>query len=80
MLQSVIEICQRLLEIADEEVRDALLEVCHCKVIVPLQGSLVALDLNIRQSPTPAVGLSTTHGLVVFTECGMYDTTVEQYL
>jgi hypothetical protein len=43
--ESVIEVSQRLLEVAHEEVGHALLEVCNGKVLIQPHSALVALNL-----------------------------------
>ena len=76
----VVEIRHRLLKIANQEIRNALLEVCNCKVMVPLDGSLIELDLNQRQISTQLRPEGDAHGFLVFSQRSMYDPTIEEYL
>lgn len=50
--QGVVEVCQCLFKVAEEEVGNALLEICYSEIRVKLNGSLVTLDLQ-----TPSVML-----------------------
>jgi hypothetical protein len=44
--ECIVEICQGLFEIADEEIRYSLLEVCDCEVLVQTDRTLIALNLD----------------------------------
>lgn len=43
--KGVVEVGQSLFEVADEEIRDALLEICHSQILIELDCTLVAFHL-----------------------------------
>lgn len=42
--ECIVEVCQCFFEVAEKEVADALLEVGDCKILVQLDGPLIAFD------------------------------------
>jgi hypothetical protein len=79
--ECVVEVGERLLKVAHEEVRDTLLEVCDGEILVQTHSALVAVDLCSRQHvlllPEP---LFFTHRFLMFAECRMDYTAVEEDL
>lgn len=65
--QGIVEIGQSLLEVAEKEIRDALLKVRNGKILIKLNASLIALDLEnhtVSNSVPPAARHG--HGVHVY--------------
>lgn len=84
--ERVVEVGQSLLEVAEQEVGDAFLEVGHGEVLVQLDGALVALDLEgrksarVRTSCVSGDGAGPSYSLLVLAESRIDDAHVEQDL
>jgi len=77
--QRVVEVRKGFLEISHEEIRDTLLEVRHCEILIELNSSLIAVHLAIDQRDLWK-NLRRTYGFLMLAKRRMYNATVEQYL
>jgi hypothetical protein len=75
--KGIVEICQCLLEVANKEIRDALLKVCYCQILIQPDGSLIAFDLHVVRSWPHPGRMKSTDGLLMLSQGGMNDTTIE---
>lgn len=87
--QGVVEVGERLLEIAEQEVGNALLEVCDSKILVESNRALVAFNLTKRNERQQTIHFSSapttartwwTYRLLVLAESGVDDAHVEEDL
>lgn len=43
--KGIVEVCEGFLEVAEEEIGDALLEISNSEILIETNSSLVAFDL-----------------------------------